>query len=638
MKQSRTRKGFAILLTLFFMVLFSLLGMAYLNLVPFELQAARHQATRDQAMLMTQASLQGVWAWLRYAEDTTGNPTANLTGAASGDPNWPVAYRLDTNPNLAQIPGLVVSPLDANSNVNGDWTCKLTLYPDLATIAGTNLHSFRLRSIAAFRGKDYYAADYLLKQDTFAKYGFFVDSLPNGGFYTAFRDDFYSGEFHINGKMPLYVGANLFSNFLHPVFDDKLTFSQKTANVGNDGIAYQTSTTPFNASGTEIIDANGKGRYSELLTNGIAAIQPGADVALPKPNGTELPYAKAAWFGRNSALDSLASQTIPAGLSLRNNSGTLSGLYIKGDVRSIDLKVVDASGNSVARDANQQINSGNPVTEVLNESDANSPSKAVKVTEVRSYAITVPAGVRIGSPSAPITTGTTNVPVGSTLIKRPAGTAQNSSAQDVYEIYSGYPTGVVYVDGNIGKVDALNTEQAGGAAVNRESLTSSASQSQGGISGINYGQSRTIAVNILNNKYIRVKGDITRGDTNPSQIPTSKRDGLGLVGYDVVIGRENAFPSATPLNLVSLVMAGRRDSNNVTTPGSVIYENWSSTGGTRVMNAVGSYVVGNDRLWGNLSNGWFPSFKHDSVLANSPPPFYPTRADYVLLGSCEVLP
>jgi hypothetical protein len=636
MRRSKSRKGFAILLSLFFMVLFSLMGMAYLNLVPYELQAARHQARRDQAMLMTQASLQGVWAWLRYAEDTTGNPLANLTGTSSGDANWPTAYRLDTNPNLGQIPGLVVSPLDANLNTNSDWVCRLTLYPDLATINGSNLHSFRLRSVASFRGTDCYSADYLLKQDTFAKYGFFVDSLPNGGFYTAFRDDFYSGEFHINGKMPLYVGSNLFSNFLHPVFDDKITFSQKTANSGNDGIAYQTGTTPFDGSGNEIIDANGKGRYSEMLSNGIAAIQPGAEVALPKPNGTELPYAKAAWFGRNSALDSLSSQTIPAGLTLRNNSGTLSGLYVKGDVRSLDLKVVDALGNSVARDANQQINAGNAVTEILNETDAALPSKAVKVTEVRSYPVSIPVGARIGSPTAPLTTSVTNVPVGSTVVKRPAGTAQNTSLQDVYEIYTGYPTGVVYVDGNIGKVDALNTEQAGGAAVDREGLTSSASSSLGGISGINYGQSRTIAVNILANKYLRVKGDITRGDTDPSQVPTSKRDGLGLVGYDVVIGRENAYPSATPLNLVSLVMAGRRDSNNVTTPGSVIYENWSSAGGTRVLNAIGSYVVGNDRLWGNLSNGWFPSFKHDSVLANSPPPFYPTRADYILLGSCEV--
>lgn len=651
------RRGIALLVTMFFMILLSLMSLAYLELVPFEQRSAAHRNTREQGKYVSQTAVQSVWAWLRYAEDTTGNPLSGLTGVDTGNTGagkWPKEYRLDVNPNRSQIAGFMNTIQGSNAAPVSDWASEVYLYPDTNTLNGGSPHVFRLLTIAKRNGQKMYACEYVLQQQTFAKYGFFSDFLPGGGYYPAFKDDYYDGEFHINGKMPIYVGNNLFTNFVKNVFNGGLSFSSSTTNAGNDGIAYQTSTVPFDGTGAEITDADGKGRYSKLVAGGKSGIKLGGIVPMPKTNtSTELGFAKAAWFGRNSANDSLSSQAIPAGLTVRDTgSGVLSGIYIKGDVRDLKLDVVDANGNSVARDATTGlINTGNSLTKVREEADAASATKYTSVYETRSTNQVLPVGsYRINSVTAtPVTNYT--IPQGKTAIVRAPNTNGNPTAQTLVQVMDGYPTGVTYVDGNIGKVAKLNA--ANTDSVDREQMVnnnaSAADTSVGGISGVNYGQARTIAVNIAQNKYIRVAGDLTRGDVKPqptgtAETTTSKRDGLGLVGYDVVIGSDNAYASSTPMYLQSLVMAGRRDidSSNPTGPGtvkagSVVYENWTQSSGMRVMKVFGSYVVGNDRLWGSLSNGYNPTFMHDKVLANSPPPFYPTRSDYVLLSHSEVI-
>lgn len=643
------RRGVALLMTLFFMVLFSMLSLAYMHLIPGELNSANHRNLRDQGFYLNQSGAQQVWAWLRYAEDTTGNPLATLTLTANnGEANWPKLYRLDINPNRSSISGLAINPLKSDGSADLDWTQEISLLPDQNTLDGGSPHVFLLKMTARFRGRSIYSDSYLLRQNTFAEYGFFVDRLPSGGYYTAFRDDHYTGEFHINGPMPLYVGATLFSNFAKPVFGGMVTFTSPASNAAGDGVTYKTGTVPFNSSGAEIVDSDNIGRYSKLASSGRSAFRLGGEIPMPKTlAGSESPQGKAAWFGRNSAQDSLASQTIPGGVNLRDTGGgVLSGVYIKGDVRDLNLSVWDASSNLVPRDVNNLISSGNPVITIREESYA-ATTKFTTITELRTYPVTIPIGSRIGNDTASLQVAPVVVPVGSTLLTRPPGTPGNNSLQTVYQIFTGYPTGVIYVDGNIGKVDKLNAQQATPTlSVDRETMSNTVgSNSMGGVSGVNYGQARTIAVNVSANKYIRIKGDLTRGDTEPGKLPSGKRDGLGLVGYDVVVGGENAYSSTTPMYVNGLLMAGRRDADasnpsapGTTREGSVIYENWSASNGIRVLNSVGSYVVGNDRYWGNTSKGWQPTFLHDDILANSPPPFYPTRSDYQLLGHCEVKP
>ena len=74
------------------------------------------------------------------------------------------------------------------------------------------------------------------------------------------------------------------------------------------------------------------------------------------------------------------------------------------------------------------------------------------------------------------------------------------------------------------------------------------------------GTRRTIALNIANNNYVRIAGDIYRGDLTSGSAPMGYRDGLGIAAYDTVIGGEiPRLGDTNPLYLYSLMITGRRD-------------------------------------------------------------------------------
>jgi len=638
---SRRRRAVALLVAIFFMVLLYLLMAAFLRVIPFELSSARRDLVRSQSYYFAAAMSQTVRAWLCHCEDTTGEPTQSLSGSDTANPLWPRRYFLHDG----SVAGLVPHPLRSDGGLDTQWRAELELYPDAVTAAGGGPHVFKLRVRSYFQDMLVTSHEYLLQQVTFAKYGFFVDKLPNSGFYTAMKADIYEGEFHVNGKMPLYVDPKLFSEFVEPVFRGKLTFTKADPNNPHDGITYQSgSAKPFDASGNPITDADGLNRYSKLASQGKPAIQITSDVAMPQTNlSTELPLAKAAWFGRNSKADSLASQSITNGIHVpRNPDGSLCGIYVKGSLRNLDLGVENGLAQSQSRDAEGFIDSGNPTMTFQEESNAAAGQNLfTKITELRdeSITLTLPAGSRYSLNGGVVTTLGGDLPVssGKTVIRRDPGTARNPGPEVLYEVHDGFPNGVIFIDGNLGKVPALNTEQSGGSSVNRDYLRSTTA-STGGLSGINYGAARTIAVNLVTNRYLRLKGDITRGDAKPGSVPRSRRDGLGLVGYDVVVGREIPRNGDTqPFYLYSLLFAGRRDVAGTTQPGSVIYEDWDTRTGWGRLFSYGSYVVGQDRLWGNNgTKGWMPTFRHDFELANTPPPFYPTRSDFKMQAYQEI--
>lgn len=635
MRRSKNR-ALALLLAMFFEILLFLLILAYFELIPPELTSARREHLRTQAYYLSLAMVQAAWSWLSRVEDTGGSPLQSLTAENTGSLSWPRRYRLDSSSIQGFAPSGEATALG--------WSADVWLYPEVDTEAGNSPRVFKLRVESAWQGQTVATHEAILRQQTFAKYGFFVDRPPASGFYTAMRDDVYEGEFHINGPLPLYVDSRLFTNFVAPVFRDRVSFTQ--ADVGNpyDGIKYQSgSAKPFDASGNTVTDADGRDRYSKLCSQGRAGFRLETDVAMPATDaGSELPLAKAAWFGSNSSTDTLASAGIPAGLTLRRGaSGELTGLYIRGDVREMTLDVQNSSGQSVPRDTQGLIQSGNPVVKVQAESDASAgATRYTRVTELRdsSVVFSVPSGVRLSFEGGPSSLTSAPVPLlpGKTVVARDPGTPGNPTSEALFEVYEGYPNGVIYVDGNIGKVPALTAEQAGGSGVNRDYLHSDSS-SVGGLKGVNYGAERTIAVNYARNRYLRLAGNLTRGDAVPGLAPAGRRDGLGVVAYDVVVGREIPRQGDTnPFYLYSLVFAGRRDRNGTTQPGSVIYENWDTLTGWGRLFSYGSYVVGNDRLWGdNGSRGWMPTFRHDRALASSPPPFYPTRGDYKLQAFSE---
>lgn len=645
---ARNKKGLALLVAMFFEVVLFMLVLSFFRLVPVELTSARRDHVKAQSYYFSNAMAQQVWAWLCYAEESTGNPLTHLTGSNTGDAIWPRVYPI----SHPEVPGFLPQVLlSGGGSPNADWTAQVDLYPDPNTEAGYGPHVFRVKVVSIFSGQPISAHEYLLYQQTFAKYGFFVDKPPSSGFYTAMVNDVYEGEFHINGKLPLYVDSKLFSNFVTPVFRGDVTFTAPQTTNPWDSVNYVSgSAKPFDSAGNVIVDADGTDRYSKMFASGRSALRLESDVAMPRTDtNSELPLAKAAWFGRNARTDSLAAASIAPGLNLRRlDEGDLSGLYIKGNVREMILDVLGPTGDSLPRDPDGLIQSGNPVLRIQEEAQASAGQELyTRVVELRDSTITftVPANSNLSVEGAAPTVNPQPVPLANnkTVIIRDPGTQGNPGPLPLYQVYDGFPNGVTFVDGNIGRIPSLNNEAAGGSTVNRDYMRnstdpSSSSASLGGIKGLNYGAARTIGVNSAHNNYIRLAGDITRGDAVPGQVPDGRRDGLGLVAYDIVVGGEiPRLGDSKPFYLYSLIFAGRRDLNEKTQPGSVIYENWDTIAGWGRLFSFGSYVVGNDRLWGNNgSKGWMPTFRHDAALANSPPPFYPTRGDYSLQSYREV--
>ena len=630
---SSSKSGVALLIAMFFEVLLYLLAVALLQLVPMELTAARRDHVKSESYYYSNAMEQSVLAWLCYMEDTNGEPLQGLSGDDTGDVSWPKRYLLSSS----ALAGFDSHLLDSHGSDDLTWTSILYLYPDGPTLGGGSPHTFKLRVLTRLEGNAVGSYEYVLQQMTFAKYGFFVDKLPNNGYYTAMRDDRYEGEFHVNGKLPLYVDSKLFSQFVAPVFRGKLTFTQAYTSNPFDAIAYQSgSSKPFDASGNTIVDSDGLDRYAKLCSQGRAAIQLESDVPMPETDvNSELPYAKAAWFGRNSKVDSLASAPIASGVNLnRLSDGSLCGVYVRGDMRELNLDVQDATGQSVTRDAEGHISTGNPVARFQEESNAQAGQALyTRVVELRDSNVnfTIPSNAKVSLQGGPASLNPSPLPVAcnQTVVIRDPGTSGNPGPEVLYEVLNGFPNGVIYVDGNIGKVPALDAERQGGSQVNRDYLHSDSS-SQGGLKGTNYGAPRTIGVNLAHNNYIRLAGDLLRGDARPGEAPLGRRDGMGIVGYDVIVASEIPRSGDTqPFYLYSLLFAGRRDLSGQTQSGSMIYENWDTRPGWGRLFSCGSYVVGQDRIWGdNGSHGWMPTFRHDATLANSPPPFYPTRSDY----------
>jgi Tfp pilus assembly protein PilX len=686
------KRGVALLVALFFMVLLSLMGFAYVQLVPQELNSALHEEKRVQAQMATTAVAKSVSAWLRQAEDT-GTITGNLTtsaglvidtaaNATTTTAQWPLCYRLDAPANSVPMAGFVSSVVTAGGVKDANWDCAVYLYPSADTVAGKTPHCFKLRCkttatnqaslIAA--GRDVYESEFVLQQDTFATFGFFVDKLDPGGYYTATSSDFYSGRFHVNGKMPLGVDNTIFADSFdgQSVFAGRLSFTEDSDDKYHpgsvsDGINYNFGggKTPYDASGNSIgtmANTTTYDKYSRMTVNGKADIFKTKEIPLPKTDTTTpLGYAKGAFYGRESSIDPWPPTVAPAsGASVNVTDGKLGGIYVKGDLRDVKMMAVDSLGNEItARDASGKIVSGNRATVIREESTAaaGKTDKTV-ITELIDSSLTtvIPANVQLidrrsvwNSPiTNPASATDLGNAVGLTIIKRPVGTSQNPGTKDLYEIIPGHPNGVLYVDGNIGKVAEMDTAQATGTdSINRNYFNPSTT-STGGLSGNNHMGQRTIAVNTAANKYIRLAGDITRSDVAlpadnstaamkaAAQSATSKRDGVGLVGYDIVIGKENGAAGARPYLLNALTLAGRRNTSNTTEKGCVVYEGWTSYA-SRPMFSLGAYVVGKDVYWGNGGTlGMNPSFVYDSRLATSPPPFFPTRKDYALLAYQEV--
>lgn len=147
------------------------------------------------------------------------------------------------------------------------------------------------------------------------------------------------------------------------------------------------------------------------------------------------------------------------------------------------------------------------------------------------------------------------------------------------------------------------------------------------LKGQNKGE-RTIAVDFDNGKNIEISGSITRADTPVGSEPTVTDDRLGLVGEHVYVADESVLPRSlsTPLYVYATILATQRFEVKSATSGSpgamAIYGGVSGRYTWRVRSAYAdsSTAAG----YGGVSGYGTPDLYYDKLLANDPPPEYPT--------------
>jgi len=267
--------------------------------------------------------------------------------------------------------------------------------------------------------------------------------------------------------------------------------------------------------------------------------------------------AEAAWGSKTTAPPALPGVYLNSEVGTGDFHEALGGVFIQGDVDAMELGV--SGGNSTVK-----ITQG---------------GKQSLVTVYTEGGITLPAGTKVNGQALP---QPLEISAGHTVLK---------NADASYEVVSGATNGVVYATGTIHS-----------------------------LRGVNRGP-RTVAVDIERDKEIVISGDLTRADTPVGKEPTGGRDVLGLVGYNIRLGRAIPRTVKDPLYLYCTLFAGRKDGS-----GGYVVDGWDERWGE-----VGKFVIhgglieGQDKPWGYVGTSGFSisEILYDSNLAKSPPPFFP---------------
>lgn len=151
------------------------------------------------------------------------------------------------------------------------------------------------------------------------------------------------------------------------------------------------------------------------------------------------------------------------------------------------------------------------------------------------------------------------------------------------------------------------------------------------LKGVNKG-ARTIANRFEDNKNIEITDSLTRADTVPGQEPTGTEDRLGLVSNTIYIAdhqtRPRSLGQANILYLYAHMTAVNtfwvRDYNTVGNPGGMeLYGGLATRFPWRTIRMNGSQVIGG---YGSPTGLGSAPIIYDKLLAEEPPPSYPTTA------------
>ena len=155
-----------------------------------------------------------------------------------------------------------------------------------------------------------------------------------------------------------------------------------------------------------------------------------------------------------------------------------------------------------------------------------------------------------------------------------------------------------------------------------------ASGSINSLAGTNKGD-HTIAVDFEVGSDIEVTGAILRDDTTPGNEPSVTDDRLGLVAEHLYIAPDSVLPRnvSNPLYLYATILATERfEVRNPTSgpPGALVIHGGLSG---RTTWRVGNFNTATSQMihgYGGLNGFGTPHLYYDALLANEPPPEYPT--------------
>jgi hypothetical protein len=397
-----SQRGMALAATLILVVVLTTFGIAMLTMTRNDIKLAALQEESTKAFFLADAGVERAINWLEKQE--------------------PPPNEEDLPPE--QLDGTYV--FEELSSSNGKYKVNITIDASAETIAGYNVHSrgWITRTDGSEVARE---IETLVSIANFAQYAYFSDEerfpnnydIPGAGGYAGQTiwftgNDSFGGRLHSNSQLHI---VNV------PDFIGRVTSTEETIDFWGD--AYEPDGSDFPTEGPGFRDGY------ELGVDEIPLPQFRNISDLDDENSLQR-IAGGSW--EKSYIEGLSSDNavyIPSVSDGMGNEVATGGIYVKGNVNSIELDVDNTTG------------SAGPNSQIAINQQTGYTTKTTIITSVKDP-VTLPAGSTLNGVAA----GGTVIPADTTLLNK-GGTTE-------YTNYVGLSNGLLFVDGAVNSLEGEN--------------------------------------------------------------------------------------------------------------------------------------------------------------------------------------
>ena len=606
-KSNSNRRGSILVMSIFFMLILFITASAFIVLLPVESRAAQRSEQQTAGALVADAGITEAMSWLRFQ-------LSPPDGSPSKEP---------------MASGVYLSQAQRTTDLGNGWSYRWELIPDAETFPnGSNpVRAYTIVAKSYRNGRAFREARAEVIQESLSKYAALYDTWPSN-LVSPLRSTSApaEGPVHVNDVMRLWIpeGNGFWNSAGDPVYSHGLTASG-TLGGSQDGFGYYQGN--YSGSDSNKRPYNGSGpvasRYARMAEGGRDAVVAGAD-NVPLPRNT-FSIRDAAW-----GFD--APNPLPGnnGVFLNEVNGELQGVYVRGDVEEMELGFGGTqpsqpiSGGTFP--SNDPVNYGNnswvKIEQPGNATNSIDTHKATTVVTLDEDPITLPPGAIVNGSTL---TSTLNIPVGSTLMRKPDGT---------FESHSTELNGVVYATGDIKDLWGINKGRRTIAVEGDKDANVKNSIIIGGKEDDSPNSANSALSTAVGEKGLIQFGAVDADNDGVLDPPSNANNVLGLVGRDVLIsdrlksnGRwDSAHTPNNPLYLFAIVLGGINDDG-----GSYKVQGYDS-GGAGWAYRYGSRIMVDAGAWGTTSGHGFVKGNtfFDNPASNSPPPYFPSKPTFVV--------